>query len=139
MGGVVEILIASVGGLLMPLIFVIVVVCVIKSAKNKVPKSTGQIRPSTEGFTANRVAKATTFVNKDKRFTREAKRSGVKKTLIEDNSDDFLARQLKEEKEKISYVNDMFDLKVSHSANCDAEMLKKSHIHDNRIDTGSAN
>lgn len=137
MGGVVELLIAAVGGLLMPLIFVIVVVCIIKSAKNKVPKDTGQIHPYTEGFTDSRIMKATTFVSKDKRFTREAKRSGVKKTLIEDNSDDFLAKQLKEEQEKISYVNDMFDLKVSHSEHCDADSLKKSHVHDDRIDTGS--
>jgi len=138
MFGAIEAIFLAIGGLIMPLIVVIIIVAIAKSSKDPNFKGHGDMRPHSEGFAFNRIVRLCGPVDKDKQFMREAKRSGIKRNLVEDNSDDFLARQLREEREKASYVNEMFDLKVSHSASCDAELLKRSHIHDNSIDTGSS-
>ena len=57
--------------------------------------------------------------------------------LIEDRSNDWLAKQLREEA-KILQSGDMLDLGARHSKSCAAANLKYEHItaHDNSIDTG---
>lgn len=112
-----------------PFVVIIVIISIIKTIKNQTPPPSDIIRPYTPDNNGARIDRATSKpVNKDKLFIKEARRAGVKNTLIEDNNDDFLARQLREEKEKETYVNEMFDLKRSHSSHCNAS----------GIDTGSA-
>ncbi len=47
--------------------------------------------------------------------------------LMDDREHDWLAGQLKEERDAKKRMSDMFELKAYHAANCDAEVLKRFH------------
>lgn len=49
-------------------------------------------------------------------------------TTLKDNKyNDWLAKQLQDEKRALAVVSDMFQLKQSHRNNCDAEFIKRFH------------
>ena len=48
---------------------------------------------------------------------------------MEDRNNDWLARQIREERMHNPIVDEMLNLKQEHSAHCDAELLRQSHIH----------
>ena len=56
---------------------------------------------------------------------------------MEDRSNDWLARQMKEE-QRILRRGDLRDLGAAHEASCDADDLKRRHLleHDDSIDDG---
>ncbi|MBR5359857.1 MAG: hypothetical protein IK123_03110 [Lachnospiraceae bacterium] len=47
--------------------------------------------------------------------------------LMDDREHDWLAGQLRDERTAKRRMSDMFDLKMDHSRNCDAEMLRQFH------------
>ncbi len=47
--------------------------------------------------------------------------------LMDDREHDWLAGQLRDERVAKKRMSDMFDLKVEHSHNCEAEMLRSFH------------
>ena len=47
--------------------------------------------------------------------------------LIRDDANDWLSQQLREEERLLKKTSDMFDLKMSHRADCDAGRLKTEH------------
>ncbi len=57
--------------------------------------------------------------------------------LMEDRKNDWLARQLREER-RIRMRGDFLDLGASHDRDCDARSLKREHVlaHDDSIDNG---
>lgn len=48
-------------------------------------------------------------------------------TLRDDRTNDWLARQLREEHTAFKAASDMFGLKIEHAAHCDARLLKNYH------------
>ena len=46
---------------------------------------------------------------------------------LEDDSNDWLARQLEEERKAYRAVSEMFEVRLSHMANCQAENLRLEH------------
>lgn len=59
----------------------------------------------------------------------------------EDRRGDWLARQMEDERQAQRRVSEMFQLKMQHKYNCDAEMLKQfheSHCDANSVDTAQA-
>ncbi len=57
----------------------------------------------------------------------------------EDRKNDWLARQMAEERIARKRVSDMFQMKMEHKYNCEAEMLKQFHevrCNANEVDTG---
>ena len=48
-------------------------------------------------------------------------------TLKDDRSNDWMARQLRDEAIAMVKVSDMFKLKQTHMNNCDAEFIKRFH------------
>lgn len=59
----------------------------------------------------------------------------------EDRRNDWLARQMADERQAQRRVSEMFQLKMEHKYNCDAEMLKQfheSHCDADRVDTAKA-
>ncbi|MCR4806487.1 MAG: hypothetical protein K5857_02315 [Lachnospiraceae bacterium] len=55
-------------------------------------------------------------------------------TLRDDRSNDWMARQLRDEAIALVKVSDMFKLKQSHLNNCDAEFIKR--FHESNCDAG---
>lgn len=53
----------------------------------------------------------------------------------EDRKGDWLARQMAEERAALRRVSDMFQLKLEHKHDCEAEMLKQ--FHENHCDANS--
>lgn len=47
--------------------------------------------------------------------------------LRDDRTNDWLARQLRDEHTAFKKVSDMFGLKIEHSSHCDAQLLKNYH------------
>ena len=52
----------------------------------------------------------------------------------EDRRNDWLARQMDDERQAQRRMSEMFQLKMEHRYNCDAEMLKQ--FHESRCDAG---
>ena len=48
-------------------------------------------------------------------------------TLRDDRTNDWLARQLRDEHSAFKMASEMFGLKIEHSAHCDAKLLKHYH------------
>lgn len=72
-----------------------------------------------------------------------SKSSGVNKHMArektnirewEDRRNDWLARQMDDERQAQRRMSEMFQLKMEHRYNCDAEMLKQ--FHESRCDAG---
>ena len=63
--------------------------------------------------------------NRDNRSQYRALNAGQR--LRDDLDNDWLAKQLREEAKAKQYVTDMFQLKNSHSMNCDARSLRDYH------------
>lgn len=114
----------------MDIIIFIIIVVIIYKAKTK-GISGKDIRDFNQRFGADYVPKDMPenikSQNKNISDKKRARRSGVKIMLAEDSANDFLTRQLAEERAKESYINEMFDLKKSHHDNCEAD----------GVDTGS--
>lgn len=53
--------------------------------------------------------------------------NSVRGDLRDDRNNDWLARQLREEKRSLGLMREMFDLKAEHANSCEAEMLKRFH------------
>ncbi|MCR5420668.1 MAG: hypothetical protein K6E98_06670 [Lachnospiraceae bacterium] len=47
--------------------------------------------------------------------------------LLDDRNNDWLAKQLNEEKKSKQLISEMFQLKQEHLNNCDAEFIKRFH------------
>lgn len=63
-------------------------------------------------------------------------------TLKDDRSNDWMAKQLRDEALAMARVSDMFKLKQSHMSNCDADFIKRFHESNcdaNGIDNGLKN
>ncbi len=61
--------------------------------------------------------------------------------LMDDREHDWLAGQLRDERAAKRRMSDMFDLKMEHAHNCEAEMLRQFHASNcdaNQVDTARA-
>ena len=69
-------------------------------------------------------------------FDRPVKTSRISATTLKDDrNNDWLAKQMREERSALNAMSEMFGLKLSHMANCEARNIRKEH-HDN-CDAGS--
>ena len=53
---------------------------------------------------------------------------------MEDRSNDWLAKELREEKRALSRLSEMFEQQMEHKTHCDARILKEYHL--NNCDAG---
>ena len=51
----------------------------------------------------------------------------IEPALRDDRSNDWLAKQLRDEAKAATYVKEMFNLKYDHYKSCDAETIKRFH------------
>ena len=64
-------------------------------------------------------------------FDRPVKTSRISATTLKDDrNNDWLAKQMREERSALNAMSEMFGLKLSHMANCEARNIRKEH-HDN--------
>ena len=59
--------------------------------------------------------------------TRDMGDSRNSSVLRDDKTNDWLARQLRDEARAMSMLSDMFQLKTEHSNSCDAEFIRRFH------------
>jgi len=111
-------------------------------AKVKKKKSAGNTKPK---YTPQKQAvpiKNSVGSSKPKTFSGPAKgvevvklKDSVNNVFLEDRKNDWLARQIREERRVLSRA-DMLDLGAAHDKACQADLLKRIHIaeHDDSID-----
>ena len=93
-----------------------------QTTKSKIaPKQAkqGNVRP--KGFTNYRPHKDIISVS------REMGDSKGSSTLRDDRTNDWLARQLREEHKAFKETSEMFDLKIEHASHCDARFIEQFH------------
>lgn len=116
-------------------IFVIVVV-IVKKYKEQSTAGSGkkQTKAAGKAFTNYRPHKDIISVNREM----DDKRGSS--TLHDDKTNDWLARQLRDEHKAFRMTSEMFDLKIEHASHCDARLLaqfqgKYRNFHG--VDTGT--
>lgn len=129
---------------LVPVIFNIVIVALVILSIKK--RFTGQAtrRPvnKKDSINANDFSKMVSHYNAVNNKTAVNLKSQESMTLKDDRSNDWMARQLRDEAVAMAKVSDMFKLKQSHMNNCDAEFIKRFHESNcdaDGIDTGLKN
>ncbi len=78
----------------------------------------GSVRP--KGFTNYRPHKDIVSVSRDMGDSKGS-------VLRDDRSNDWLARQLREEHKAFKETSEMFDLKIEHASHCDARFIEQFH------------
>ena len=89
------------------------------SGTSRKPGSSQKRRP--QGFTNYRPHKDITSVSRD---VGDSRNSSV---LRDDKTNDWLARQLREEHRAFKATSEMFDLKIEHASHCDARLIEQFH------------
>ena len=89
----------------------------VNNSQNTAAKATAR-RP--RGYTNYRPHKDIISVSRDM----GDKNSSV---LRDDRSNDWLAKQLREEHRAFKLTSEMFDLKIEHASHCDARLLEQFH------------
>ena len=114
------------GGVVSLIIVIWVVVILVKKTKDSQPVTSkrpviqkGALRP--QGFTGYKPHKDITSVSRD---MGDARNSSV---LRDDRTNDWLAKQLREEHRAFKATSEMFDLKIEHASHCDARILEQFH------------
>jgi hypothetical protein len=117
--------------LLSVLIIVIAFFAVITKALKKSASSTTAKRPAVNagaqraqrprGFTNYRPHKDIISVSRD---MGDSKNSSI---LRDDRTNDWLAKQLREEHRAFKATSEMFDLKIEHASHCDARFIEQFH------------
>ncbi len=74
-----------------------------------------------QGFTNYKPHKDIVSVSRD---MGDAKNSSV---LRDDRTNDWLARQLREEHRAFKATSEMFDLKIEHASHCDSKLIEQFH------------
>ena len=104
-----------IGGLLSIVIWGIIIFRIIKSINEMTSKE--------------HVRTVDTGSGKTVRIRHKKSRMTVNDSL-ENRDDDWLAKQLREERAAKTMVSDMFQLKQEHAAYCDADRVKREHYND---------
>lgn len=65
-------------------------------------------------------------------------KENIRSSLTDDRNNDWLAKQLRDERVAYTRMSSMFELKMEHRSSCEAEMIKRFHednCHANEVDT----
>ena len=114
---------------LVPALFNILIVAIIilsirKRFAGQAAKRTGGKKDSVNVNEFNKMVSHYNAVNNKTAVNLKSQES---MTLKDDRSNDWMARQLRDEAVAMAKVSDMFKLKQSHMNNCDAEFIKRFH------------
>ncbi len=94
--------------------------------------STSRMAKTNNGLKTNNLPKAV-FNAKDSHLKTTGNLKGSYTTkntdylMMEDRNNDWLAKQLRDESRSREIVSEMFQLKMHHQNNCDAEFIKRFH------------
>ena len=100
------------------------------------PKSASVKTTSTKPASAKTTSTRPVYEGAVHDFDRPVKTSRISATTLKDDrNNDWLAKQMREERSALNAMSEMFGLKLSHMANCEARNIRKEH-HDN-CDAGS--
>jgi hypothetical protein len=114
---------------LVPALFNVFIVAIIilsirKRFAGQAAKRTGSKKDSVNVNEFNKMVSHYNAVNNKTAVNLKSQES---MTLKDDRSNDWMARQLRDEAIAMAKVSDMFKLKQSHMNNCDAEFIKRFH------------
>ena len=112
-----------------PLLFNILIVCLIISGirKRVLGQGPGRNTGNKGNLNANNFSEMVSHYNSVNKRTTVNLKDQQGMTLKDDRSNDWMARQLRDEAIAMVKVSDMFKLKQSHSSNCDAEFIRRFH------------
>lgn len=126
--------------LLSLIVWIGVIIVIFNKIKNKrgrntdrtVGKAVKRVSNDRGGHVASSVKRASAAYDATQKDMYSASRKGRKKSsniasIMEDRNHDWLAKQLAEERIAYFRTSAMFDLKMSHAANCDAAKLRDQH------------
>lgn len=127
-------------------VIVFIIICTVifvnqkskKSASKKVSTPRAVIKSSSTNtkYVAKPVSNTPTKVANNKILAAEVNHN----MLADDRTNDWLARQLRDEHLAFKQTKDMFDLKIEHASHCDAKYIRDFHHREcdaQRIDTAS--
>ena len=109
-----------------PVIFnLLIIACIIFGIKNRIMNKQGKagVRKDPNVNSFNEMVNHYNTVNKRP----SALRLQGSMTLRDDRSNDWMAKQLREEAQSMVRVSEMFQLKQAHMNNCDAEFIRRFH------------
>lgn len=94
------------------------VITIIKGKKGIKPKVNGSKRPVKKDSASGRPVRAAGKMRISSDMT------------VHDNANDWLSQQLRDERRALRETSAMFEMKMSHMKNCDAELLRSLHEKD---------
>lgn len=122
--------------LLVIIIYFVVIIAVVKRVIKSSKEAKGTINqgPKRAQTMASKSTSRSNFqepvkatIKKDSLNRHMAKESGGTTALRDDRSNDWLAKQLRDEKNAMYMMSDMFAMKAQHKSSCEAEMIKRFH------------
>ena len=109
------------------LVWALAIFCIIMVSVKKNLRKGNNKRPANPFYSPVKQMYSDPSVKASRPLPVKTAKDGAGMILKDDKTNDWLARQLRDEARAMSMLSDMFQLKTEHSNSCDAEFIRRFH------------